>query len=218
LLTKGPRYFFDQEAVREPAEYGYRPTRGGNIYDRVGNSGSSPEKTPGVVTHGGDPSTGRNVRSVWEIATQPYPEAHFATFPEALPERCIRAGTSERGCCPECGAPWERVTEVDTALAESRRGTEAYQSGGVAKGATWAGTTPGVRKNVTTTGWRPSCDHDREPVPCVVMDIFMGSGTVALVARRLGRRSIGIELNPEYAELCARRLQQLSLFAGATDG
>jgi site-specific DNA-methyltransferase (adenine-specific) len=46
----------------------------------------------------------------------------------------------------------------------------------------------------------------------------MGSGTVALVARRLGRKSIGIELNPEYARLCARRLQQLSLFAGATDG
>jgi DNA modification methylase len=39
-----------------------------------------------------------------------------------------------------------------------------------------------------------------------------------LVARRLGRKSIGIELNPSYAELCARRLQQLSLFAGATDG
>jgi DNA modification methylase len=49
-----------------------------------------------------------------------------------------------------------------------------------------------------------------------VLDPFMGSGTTALVARRLGRRSIGIELNPEYAELCARRLQQLSLFAGAS--
>jgi DNA modification methylase len=47
-----------------------------------------------------------------------------------------------------------------------------------------------------------------------VLDPFMGSGTTALVARRLGRRSIGIELNPDYAALCARRLQQLSLFAG----
>jgi hypothetical protein len=215
--------------VREPAEYGYRPTRGGNIYDRGGNSGSSPEKTPGVVTHGGDPSTGRNVRSVWEIATQPYPEAHFATFPEALPERCIRAGTSERGCCPECGAPWERVVEKETTPTQRVHNGTYDESAGWDKRATpWL---PGVQ-NVTTKGWRPTCvcrsDFERDangernqswsPVPCTVLDPFMGSGTVALVARRLGRRSIGIELNPEYAELCARRLQQLSLFAGATDG
>ena len=60
----------------------------------------------------------------------------------------------------------------------------------------------------------PSCDHDAAPIPCLVLDPFMGSGTTALVARKHGRRSIGIELNPEYADLAARRLQQLSLFAG----
>ena len=83
-----------------------------------------------------------------------------------------------------------------------------------------------IRGETTTTGWAPTCSHpikyaayDTErtyrPVPCTVLDPFMGSGTTALVARRLGRKSIGIELNPEYAALCARRLQQLSLFAGA---
>ncbi len=51
------------------------------------------------------------------------------------------------------------------------------------------------------------------PEDGVVLDPFLGSGTTAQVARRLGRRSIGIELNPEYAELAARRLQQQSLFA-----
>jgi hypothetical protein len=81
-----------------------------------------------------------------------------------------------------------------------------------------------------TIGWRPTCDHYQKHdgldaaenwpltiVPCTVLDPFMGSGTVALVARRLGRKSIGIELNPEYAELCARRLQQQSLFACVVD-
>jgi site-specific DNA-methyltransferase (adenine-specific) len=54
-----------------------------------------------------------------------------------------------------------------------------------------------------------SCPHGG-----TVLDPFMGSGTTALVARKLGRRSIGIELSPEYATLCAERLQQQSLFAG----
>ena len=56
----------------------------------------------------GSVSVGRNKRSVWTIATAPYPALHFATFPPKLIEPMILAGTSERGCCPECGAPWER--------------------------------------------------------------------------------------------------------------
>ena len=148
-----------------------------------------------------DPTAGRNVRSVWEIATQPYPEAHFATFPEALPERCIKAGTSERGCCPVCGAPWVREVERErrnaAARSNRRRGDGTRRHGrGVDAGCgacNYDGTTTGWRPScdcdAATTGWRPSCDHDRAPVPCTVLDPFMGSGTVALVARKLGRRS-----------------------------
>src|SRR2546430_10031820 len=45
-------------------------------------------------------------------STQPTPEAHFATFPEALVRRCIQAGSSEHGECSACGAPWQRQTEA----------------------------------------------------------------------------------------------------------
>jgi DNA modification methylase len=45
---------------------------------------------------------------VYSINPKPYKGAHFATFPEAIPETCIKAGTSEKGCCSACGAPWKR--------------------------------------------------------------------------------------------------------------
>jgi site-specific DNA-methyltransferase (cytosine-N4-specific) len=157
LLSKQPRYFFDQEAVREKYQDG--PGLTGGAYAPPGQTphgnarGPDGRHTTRVLGAGGSiqhrdgerwPNGGRNIRSVWEIATQPYPEAHFATFPEALAERCIKAG------CPEGG---------------------------------------------------------------VVLDPFMGSGTVALVARNQRRHSVGIELNEDYARLCARRLQQLSLLS-----
>jgi DNA modification methylase len=178
------------------------------------------------------PNAGRNLRSVWEIPTQPFPEAHFATYPQALVERCVKAGTSERGCCPECGAPWERETQETDEYAEwkQRESGWAKRSGDLALGRGTAGSgtnSATVPRKSQTIGWKPTCQcYDREGFggigigndcrradPCVVLDPFLGSGTTALVARRLGRRSIDIELSPEYAEMAARRLQQLSLLA-----
>jgi len=58
-----------------------------------------------------------------------------------------------------------------------------------------------------TIGWRPSCDCKEETtVPCIVLDPFIGSGTTAIVARRLGRDYIGIDLG--YAEIQQRRIKQ----------
>ncbi len=87
----------------------------------------------------------RNKRSVWTVATQPFKEAHFATFPPALIEPCILAG------CPKGG---------------------------------------------------------------VILDPFGGAGTTGLVADRLGRDAVLIELNPEYAAIAERRIKSDSpLFA-----
>src|SRR4029453_2786055 len=73
------------------------------------------------------PTTSRNKRSVWTVATAPYPEAHFATYPPDLIKPCILAGTSAKGCCAKCGAPWERIIQ-----AESSDGRTAIMSGGKA--------------------------------------------------------------------------------------
>jgi DNA modification methylase len=81
---------------------------------------------------------GRNLRTVWDIPTQPYKEAHFAVFPPALIEPCLQLGSE-----------------------------------------------PGD----------------------LVLDPFLGSGTTADVALKMGRRFVGIELNPEYVEIARRRLE-----------
>jgi DNA modification methylase len=95
LLTKSERYYFDQDAIREPhAEVRDWPTwedrKAGGAAMRRGDPGVS-----GDVCHWagvGGHANGRNKRTVWHIATEPYPDAHFATFPEALIEPCILAG------------------------------------------------------------------------------------------------------------------------------
>ena len=149
---------------------------------------------------------GRNKRTVWEIATQPYPEAHFATFPEALVEPCILAGTSERRC-PECGVPWVRVTAREFRPQADVAGSAALarDQSGLDSSSGWVGSLRGTT-DVHTVAWRPGCGHDAKPVPCTVLDPFAGSGTVGLVAHRHGRDFVGIELNPAYAELARRRI------------
>jgi len=114
-LTKRARYFWDMEAIREEAVYGYRsqetakPMEGRNaasshVWRHAGNLEHEIERGPketGVKYLG--PETGRIPRNVWTIPTHGFSEAHFATFPPALPERCIKATTSDKGCCAACG-------------------------------------------------------------------------------------------------------------------
>ena len=135
LLSKSPRYFYDADAVREAAEYGFSPTTRGEGIISPGSVESNGRGSRTVTR--GDGGT-RNLRDVWTIATHSFPGAHFATFPPKLVEPCIKAG------CPQDGT---------------------------------------------------------------VLDPFCGAGTTGLVAARLGRDFIGIELNPEYAAMARKRIK-----------
>lgn len=94
LLSKSQNYFFDSEAMKEPSNgwpIGGAKGRGKTAYSVASGAGRSPQRDPcGGI--GGDGKT-RNKRSVWTIATRPYKGAHFATFPPALVEPCILAGS-----------------------------------------------------------------------------------------------------------------------------
>jgi len=148
LLTKSARYFFDTDAVRES----FADERMGNPgrYNRTSQASKGANRDrqdTGFLNNGagwdrGKQLGGRNIRSVWNIATRPYPGAHFAVFPPELPERCIKAGSPEGG---------------------------------------------------------------------IVMDPFGGSGTVGMVANRLSRRAILIDLNPEYLKQQMKRNAQTPL-------
>jgi DNA modification methylase len=114
LLSKSPKYYFDSEAMKEPAKYPF-DNRGARADSRAGTSMNSVGGKTGIRFGGNkygdsdDPkhstksgneyiATGtRNKRSVWSVTTRPFKGAHFATFPPALIEPCILAG------CPEGG-------------------------------------------------------------------------------------------------------------------
>ena len=130
LLAKSATYFYDADAVRE-ADSGRASGNGFKRDHRLSYDGRGNDEQ-------WEPGGGRNLRNVWTVATQPFSGAHFATFPPALIEPCIKAG--------------------------SRAGD-------------------------------------------TVLDPFGGAGTTGLVADRLGRDAVLVELNPEYAAMAQRRIQ-----------
>ena len=245
LLAKSARYFYDAEAVRVPYKYGRDHHR--NILDlpeshvpcaakhtglRVGSQRPDKQRGHGrrhvgfngrwdAMAKEEQQSNGANLRNVWNIATHPYPGAHFATFPPAFVNLCINAGTSECGRCVKCGAPWVRQVRVGGGTIgqswhdHSDDGAQGQRSGGMSERTNLGNGT--YRRE--TAGWCSSCECDEdEPLgPCTVLDPFGGSGTVGLVADRLGRDAILIELNPAYADMAHHRiLDDAPLFADVT--
>ena len=151
------------------------------------------------------------------INPQARPELHFASFPNLLAETCIKAGTSEYGCCPKCGTPWQRIVEKNPnpskwAHDENDRGVPKSMGGNKqsSKSLHRNGNNCQMPRG-KTTGWQSNCKcKESERIPCTVLDPFMGRGTVAIVARDLGRSSIGCELNPDYIEIIKQQLQSNS--------
>ncbi len=152
LLTKSARYFYDADAIREPAKdplddirrmrQQHDANKSAATAERNGLRARTDKQRGHSRRHAGfndrwdymskeeQQAMGANKRTVWSIATQGFPGAHFATFPEKLVEPCILAGTSERGVCGVTGDPWERCVESDlsdvpTQIVQRRAPVEA---------------------------------------------------------------------------------------------
>jgi len=215
MLTKSARYYWDAEAVKEnyapitikDREADHFSYNGVDLKDYANNGVQRPLEVKQRILATMRERGGRNIRSVWTITTKPCKEAHFATFPPDLPEKCIKAATSEKGVCPKCGKQWERETERKTINRDGWGKSDPKHS-------TPQGTHgPSIRGDgrcgdvyVCTTGWRPGCECGLEPIPASVFDPFGGAGTVAVVAAKLGRSSVSIELNPAYCAIAEKRI------------
>jgi DNA modification methylase len=214
LLTKSANYFWDQNAVREqllPASIGRSKRKSNPNLQRVASMPFNPgSRDRGEGTEKINLS-GRNLRSVWTMPTATFPDAHFATFPPELPRRCIAAGTSEKGCCPHCGAPWKRVVEKGEEKDKSAKGsffdkgkTAIHQEDRAQKGERFLN---------QTTGWLPTCGckitgaEAGATKPCIVLDPFGGAGTTGVVAVEMGRDAALIELSPEYCLMAEKRIR-----------
>lgn len=225
LLSKSEDYYYDHHAIREPhkavsvARLGRARSGGKHKGSVAGQPRGNPHSLTtnlGAALHTG----GRNRRSVWTVSTQPFHGAHFAVFPVKLVEPCVMAGTSEHGCCSVCGAPFERIVAKGEPLTEQMAAGGADANGeyhGTAQ-KEYAGTgaqnpsavkariLAGMRECITV-GWESTCKHTlRDVDPCTVLDPFSGSGTTGMVAARLGRSFIGIDLNPEYVAMAEARI------------
>jgi DNA modification methylase len=215
LLSKSPRYFYDTDAIREPittAPQGRNTTEAFSDTGRPDHRKASMSYRYDGVTPGN--AGGRNKRTVWTVNPKPYPGAHFAVFPPELITPCVLAGTSEHGCCPTCGSPWERVVEHGEVVSTGGSATGARADGiasvsplGQDPEKSAYNTGAFVQREHVTKGWRPTCECDAgAPVPCTVMDPFSGSGTTGEVALDHGRAYVGLDLNTDYLDLARARL------------
>ena len=143
---------------------------------------------------------GKNPGDVWELSTEPFHDAHFAVFPTKLVERMIKVGCPQE-ICKKCGKPRERIVERGEFVRTG--GKRVKDTPAVSERQKREGT--GYHQ-LFMVGWT-DCGCNAGWESGVVLDPFLGSGTTALVALKLGRRFVGIEINREYCEMALRRIE-----------
>lgn len=201
-LVPEPDYWFDLDAIREPHQESSveRPN-----YDRQ----SAQNTTYGNhdferLCH----PSGKNPGDIFDVSVKPFSDAHFAVYPPELCKKPLKASCPPK-VCETCGTPYERNTEVveryvaggSPNLPEDDRGFSDRQ-----------GTCHADRDGMTqaereTKGWEQTCDCETSDTnPGIVLDPFAGAGTTCLVAKQLGRRFLGIDLNPDYVAMAQKRV------------
>ena len=216
FFSKSKKYWFDLEAIRMPSVTGNHKVdvvrSKGGINVAAFNSGRAKEiDKKGSFEKRNNPN-GKNPGDVFSLSTQPFPEAHFAVYPEKLIEPFIKAGCPNE-VCKHCGFIRERITErlvIDREETKSMYGPkttagplatkrQAYRKMGFEN--------PPAPK---TIGWTDcTCKDKNKYEEGIVLDPFMGAGTTAVVTKKQGKQYIGIELNPKYIKMARKRINAI---------
>jgi hypothetical protein len=207
-LTPEPDYWFDVDAVREPHENQSieRSTRDDNRHEYSRRQSVANEETlnPEQFVH----PNGKNPGDVFEVTVKPFPDAHFAVYPTELCERPIKSSCPPK-VCAACGTPYDRETvEKNREVAGGSPAFDLDETGYKDRTGNHQGCREGFTLPEREVGeWDQQCDCETDDVrPGVVLDPFAGAGTTCLVAKDLGRRFIGIDLNPEYVAMAQKRV------------
>ncbi len=188
FLVRQRRYFFDLDAIRVPHRTRLRQSARRRGPEPRRPKAGRPADWAGPLA--GDQSgldrlkasgvpghpLGKNPGDVWTLGKSSFRGGHHATFPEALVERPLLATCPER-VCVACGLAWRRQRLLTTLGRLAVRGELQPVCG-------------------CEAGWQPG----------LALDPFMGSGTTGVVAQRLGRDWLGVELNPAFARIAQARI------------
>jgi DNA modification methylase len=207
LLSKSPKYYFDNEAVKEDSKY----------YGKDNRSGKGRMEYKGVKFEDKDEliqqsfvtiDEKRNKRSVWTVTTKSFEGAHFATFPPDLIEPCVLAGCPLE-VCAECNEPYVRqieskkVNRDELDVNDPRYRPNTYD--GNYKDIN--GKADAGYRSTIDMGLQKQCDCKTDKTKSgTVLDPFGGSGTTAQVALGNSRDAVLCELNDEYIEIAKQRI------------
>lgn len=234
-IIDGPKYAKGSEFEKkygEPWDRFGKNTKKANKFDiskeqkeavrKEGKVGSAQRLESFFDKYGGKTNPmGKNPGDLWEISTHPFPDAHFATFPEKLIEPMILS-SCPKWICKKCGKARIRIIEkeeieFDKCPKCGKEKQKRYdicfdcsEKLGISKGLSYKGrkiprNQHWEKRKTEPIGWTDcKCNADWEAG--IVLDPFLGSGTVAIVAKKLGFNWIGIEINPEYVKMAEGRI------------
>lgn len=204
FFVKDKKYYFNLNNIRIP----YKELPKKKFVSQRDGRGNYSEKRLYIPN-----SKGKNPGNCIMFPLEPSKEEHYAMFPSTLPEFCINAGCPSQ-VCKKCGTPLLIIEKRISPYAFNIRVRDAKK--GRLKSSDRKASDKEIKsyneKNYTSKGKERivlNCSCNAGFKPGVVLDPFMGSGTTALVAKKLGMNFIGFELNKKYIDIANRRISQI---------